>query len=84
LVADKGYDSDAIVEHARAQDMQAQIPPRKHRKVPREYGKHLYRHVTWWKMPSCISSQGAVSPRAMPSASIRFLLPLRFAALPCG
>jgi transposase len=44
LVADKGYDSDAIVEHARAQDMQAQIPPRKHRKVPREYDKHLYRH----------------------------------------
>jgi len=35
LIADKGYDSDAIVEQAKRQGMQAQIPPRKNRKEPR-------------------------------------------------
>jgi len=43
LLADKGYDSDAIVEQARAQGMQAQIPPRKNRKLQREYDKYLYK-----------------------------------------
>ncbi len=38
LIADKGYDSDAIVAQAKAQ-----IPPKKNRKQPREYDKHLYR-----------------------------------------
>ena len=44
LIADKGYDSDAIIHQAERQGMQAQIPPRKHRKAPRDYDKHLYRH----------------------------------------
>lgn len=44
LIADKGYDSDAILELSRAQGMQAQIPPRKNRKMLREYDQHLYRH----------------------------------------
>ena len=43
LIVDKGYDSDAIVEQAQRQGMQAQIPPRKHRKAPRAYDAHLYR-----------------------------------------
>ena len=43
LLADKGYDSDAIVEQARDQGMQAQIPPRKNRKEQRQYDKDLYR-----------------------------------------
>jgi len=43
LLADKGYDSDAIVEQAQRQGMQAQIPPRKNRKAPRSYDKHLYK-----------------------------------------
>ncbi len=43
LIADKGYDSDAIVEQARSQRMQVVIPPRKNRKGQREYDKHLYR-----------------------------------------
>ena len=44
LLADKGYDSDAIVEQAAAQGMIAVIPPRKNRKEQRSYDKHLYRH----------------------------------------
>lgn len=43
LLADKGYDSDAIVEQAQQQGMQPHIPPRKNRKAQREYDKHLYR-----------------------------------------
>ena len=44
LIADKGYDSDVIVEQARRQGMQVQIPSRKNRKAPRGHDKHLYRH----------------------------------------
>jgi len=43
LIADKGYDSDAIICKAQTQNMQPQIPPRKNRKHPRTYDKHLYR-----------------------------------------
>jgi transposase len=43
LIADKGYDSDAIVEQAVGQGMQAQIPSRSNRKQPRDYDKHLYK-----------------------------------------
>ncbi|KIC71366.1 putative transposase for insertion sequence element IS6501 [Candidatus Protochlamydia amoebophila] len=43
LLADKGYDSDAIVEQAIRQGMQVVIPPRKNRITGREYDKGLYK-----------------------------------------
>jgi transposase len=43
LLADRGYDSDAIIEQAQHQGMKAVIPPRKNRKVMREYDKDLYK-----------------------------------------
>ena len=43
LLADKGYDSDAIVAKAQAQGAQAVIPPRNNRKQPRTYDKALYK-----------------------------------------
>ena len=43
LLADKGYDSDAIVAKAKAQGAQVVIPPRNNRKAPRDYGKGLYK-----------------------------------------
>uniref|UniRef100_UPI0009AD6100 IS5 family transposase n=1 Tax=Candidatus Protochlamydia sp. R18 TaxID=1353977 RepID=UPI0009AD6100 len=43
LLADKGYDSDAIVEQAISQGMQVVIPPRKNRITGREYDKDLYK-----------------------------------------
>ena len=43
LIADKGYDSDAIIGQAMGQGMQVQIPARKHRNTPRPHDKHLYR-----------------------------------------
>ena len=44
VIADKGYDSDKIVEHVE-ETMQAQavIPPRSNRKQQREYDKNLYK-----------------------------------------
>jgi transposase len=44
LLADKGYDSDAVVTQAEAGGMNAVIPPRRNRKQPRDYDKALYRH----------------------------------------
>ena len=43
LIADKGYDSDAIVRTAAERGMTVVIPPRSNRKSQREYDKYLYR-----------------------------------------
>jgi len=43
LLADKGYDSDALVAQAEARGMTAAIPPRRNRTQPREYDRDLYR-----------------------------------------
>jgi len=43
LIADKGYDSDPLIESVTAKCILAVIPPRKNRLVPREYDQHLYR-----------------------------------------
>jgi transposase len=43
LLADRGYDSDAIVAQAENQGLKAVIPPRKNRKIKREYDKDLYK-----------------------------------------
>ncbi len=43
LIADKGYDSDPLIESVRAKGIAAVIPPKKNRLVQREYDEHLYR-----------------------------------------
>ena len=43
LLADKGYDSQAIIQQAKQQGMAPVIPPRKNRQVLREYDACLYR-----------------------------------------
>ncbi len=47
LIADKGYDSDSLVEAVTAKGILAVIPPKKSRLVQREYDRHLYceRHL---------------------------------------
>jgi transposase len=50
-IADKAYDSDAVVQVAQSQGAQAVIPSKKNRKQPRDYDKHLYkerRKVEWF------------------------------------
>lgn len=51
VIADKAYDSDAVVDAAKRQGAEAVIPSKKNRKVPREYDKHLYKErkkVEWF------------------------------------
>ncbi len=43
LLADKGYDTDAILERALSQGMEPVIPPKRNRKVQREYDEELYK-----------------------------------------
>jgi transposase len=43
LLADKGYDSDAIVAKAESQQIEVVIPPKKNRVQQRAYDKALYR-----------------------------------------
>ena len=43
LLADRGYDSNAIIDQAMTQGMSVVIPPKKNRKVQREYDKDLYK-----------------------------------------
>jgi len=59
LLADRGYDSDAIVAQAEKQGMNPVIPPRKNRKIQREYNKEIYKlrhlvenaflHIKQWR-----------------------------------
>nr|WP_245963337.1 IS5 family transposase [Salinisphaera japonica] len=44
LLADKAYDSNAIVDQARRHGMAPQIPSRVHRKTLRKIDTNLYRH----------------------------------------
>ncbi|MHC0449114.1 MAG: IS5 family transposase [Candidatus Lariskella arthropodorum] len=43
LIADKGYDSNAFIDFIADKNSTAVIPPRKNRKVQREYDIHLYK-----------------------------------------
>jgi transposase len=43
VVADKGYDADAFVAQVTGRGAKAVIPPRKNRKQPREYDRHIYK-----------------------------------------
>ncbi|RRK01815.1 IS5 family transposase [Opitutaceae bacterium TAV3] len=43
LLADKGYDTNAIAEAAQAAGMHVVIPPKSNRKQPRQYDTYLYK-----------------------------------------
>jgi transposase len=43
FIADRGYDTDAIVEGKQKEGMEVVIPPRVHRKVQRQYDQYLYK-----------------------------------------
>ena len=43
LIADKGYDTDAIVQRAQRAGMKVVIPPKSNRKHPRTYDQYLYK-----------------------------------------
>ena len=41
VIADKAFDSDALVRAVERRGAEAVIPPKKNRKSPREYDRHL-------------------------------------------
>ena len=43
LLADRGYDSDAVIELANKNGLIPVIPPKRNRRVLRDYDKHLYK-----------------------------------------
>jgi len=43
LIADRGYDTNEIVEFATQNGMIVTIPPKKNRKDQRDYDKHIYK-----------------------------------------
>ena len=43
LLADRGYDTDEIIECAKNSGIQPVIPPKKNRKVQRKYDENLYK-----------------------------------------
>ena len=43
VVADKGYDADAFVATVTTRGATAVIPPRRNRRQPREYDRHIYK-----------------------------------------
>jgi transposase len=43
LIADKGYDSETILQHLSQRGIQAVIPPRSNRIVQRSFNKNLYK-----------------------------------------
>jgi transposase len=42
-MADRAYDTDAIIAQAQSQGMAVVIPPKKNRKLQRDYDKDLYK-----------------------------------------
>jgi len=43
VIADKGYDSNELVQAIESSNSQAVIPPRSNRKMPRNYDRVLYK-----------------------------------------
>ncbi len=43
LLADRAYDTDAIIQQASEQDIEVVIPPKKNRLVQRQYDRELYK-----------------------------------------
>ena len=68
LIADKGYDSDAIVDQAKGQGMKAVIPPQQETAPPKGLTtKTCTNCAIWLKTRSCTSSAGAASPPDTPN-----------------
>ena len=47
VLADKGYDSNHLVDLIQSQGVQAVIPPKTNRKVQREYDHEVYKQRNW-------------------------------------
>ena len=74
LLADRGYDSNLIIQQALDQLMQPIIPPKKNRIVQRNYCKKNIKNDILLKTPSFISNAGAALLLAMQKTLVLFWL----------
>jgi transposase len=83
LIADRGYDSDAIVEQAMKQGMKPVIPSRKNRIKPRPYDEYLYklRHLVENTFLHLKRWRGIATRYAKNSASFLAAIQIRCIAL---
>ena len=83
LLADKGYDTDAILEQALKQGMQPVIPPKRNRKTKRQYDEELYklRHLVENAFLHLKQWRGIATRYAKNSASFLAAIHIRCIAL---
>jgi transposase len=86
LLADRGYDTDAIIEQAVSQNIAVVIPPKKNRKHQRQYDKALYklRHLVENAFLHLKRWRGIATRYAKKTASFRAALHIRCLALWCA
>jgi transposase len=83
LLADKGYDADAILQQSEEQGMKPVIPPKRNRKIQREYDKELYklRHLVENAFLHLKRWRGIATRYAKTSASFLAAIQIRCIAL---
>ncbi len=83
LIADRGYDTNDIVEAATKAGMQAVIPPKKNRKTQREYDRHIYkiRHLVENAFLHLKQWRGIATRYAKRSSSFLAIVQIRCLAL---
>ena len=83
LVADRGYDTKAVVAGAMAQGMEPVIPPRRHRKEPRCYDRDIYglRHLVEKAFLNFKQWRGVATRYAKRAASFLAICQIRALAL---
>ena len=85
LLADKGYDTQAIIDYACACGMTAVIPPKRNRKEQRVYDKYLYklRHLVENAFLHLKRWRGIATRYAKNTASFLAAVQIRSIALWC-
>jgi transposase len=83
LLADRGYDTNAILQQAAKQGMKPVIPPKKNRKIQREYDRYLYklRHLVENAFLHLKRWQGIATRYAKNTASFLAAVQIRCIAL---
>ena len=83
LLADKGYDTDAIVTQAIAQKMSPVIPPKSNRIVQRKYDEHIYksRHLIENAFLALKGWRGVATRYAKKASSFLAIVQIRCAML---
>lgn len=83
LLADRGYDTNALVDAAASQNMSVVIPPKKNRIVQRQYDHYLYklRHLVENAFLYLKRWRGIATRYAKTTASFEAAVQIRYIAL---